>query len=315
MANELSLLPFYLMGSGLRTEFGTILPPSGKVVAYVRSTGPQNGDDQVIVSMLLPTIASALARCRSGMGDTIIVLPGHVETVSSANYFTGLVAGTKIYGYGGPSTRPKLTWSTATSTILLNVADVVIDNFNFEMAGDPLLTAALSVAAPITISAAGVCLSNINGRTSVDADQLATIPITTTDAADDLQLINVQLFGAVAGESTTFLQLLGADRLRMLGCHFEGATSNAAVGVMRLAATAAVDIQVRNCSFINRKASSSQAVTGVAASAGKVSDCDFGVLNDSGLIGWGTKGDLMFFRCQVVNLAGETGGIMSTVST
>jgi hypothetical protein len=303
------------LGAGVRTEFGTLLPPGARVAAYVRSTGVQSGDDSDIANRLLLTLNAGLAQCRSGFGDVIVVLPGHVESITAANFFSSLVAGTRILGMGYGTNRPTFTWTAATSTFLFNVANTVLDNCILEMAGPPASTTALSVAAPITISAAGCQISNCLIRTSVDGDQLATIPITTTDAADDLVLTNLLMYGATAGESTTMIDVLGCDRMLMNNCFLSGATSSTTVGVMRLNATAATHIQVHNSTFMNRKAASIHAVTGVASSTGVVADCNFGILDDATLVGWQTKGSLQFFRCQTVNLAGETGAATTVVST
>ena len=70
-------LPMYGLGAGLRTQFGTILPPGGKVVAYVHSSGYAIGDDDDVRSMIFTTLNDGLKQCRSGKGDTVMVLPGH----------------------------------------------------------------------------------------------------------------------------------------------------------------------------------------------------------------------------------------------
>lgn len=311
---EHSPLPLIGIGAGVRTTLGTHMPPGGQIVAYVRHTAV-SGDDNKIEEMRYPTLNAALNKCRSGAGDIVVVLPGHAENISSADQMSNLVAGTRIVGLGLGTNRPTFTWTAATATFLFDVANVSLHNCILEMAGPPGSTTALSVAAPITISAAGCAITGCLIRTSVDADQLATVPLKLTDTADDCAIVGCHFYGATAGESTTIIDLLGADRLYMEDVVVQAATSSTTVGVMRFAATAATNIVIRGCTFINRKAASVHAVTGVAALSGVVSDCDFGILNDSLLVAWVTKGDLMFYRCQVVNLAGETGGAATPIST
>ncbi len=56
----------------------------------------------------------------------------------------------------------------------------------------------------------------------------------------------------------------------------------------------------------------------MAGVLGQVSDCGFGILNDSGLAGWvpaGAGNGPQFFRCYTANLAGESGGLMTPIST
>jgi hypothetical protein len=81
MPNELfgvQNLPLITTGYGLKTPFGTLFPPSGRVAAFVRSTGYQDGDDSAIDQNRVPTLAAGLARCRPNLGDMVIV-PWRVE--------------------------------------------------------------------------------------------------------------------------------------------------------------------------------------------------------------------------------------------
>lgn len=307
-------IPTFGSGVGVATEFGTLIPPGGRLAAFVRATSV-SGDDKYKGYPIYTTLNAALAQCRSGQPDVVVVLPGHTENISAADQMSNLVAGTRIVGLGHGTARPTFTWSAAASTFLFDVANVLLSNCILEMAGDPALTAALSVAAPITVSAAGCALANCLIRTSVDADQLATIPITTTAAGDDFTVANCHLFGATAGESTTFVRLVGADRFVMDGCTLQGATSSTTVGVLQFLTTASTNVQIRNSTFINRKAASIHAVTGMAAATGVVENCNFGILDNATLLGLQTTGDLMGFRNQTVNLAGEQGAPSATIST
>lgn len=301
------------LGVGLQTELGTMIGPGARVAAYVRSGGVASGHDDELNLRVVTTLNAGLAQCRSGMGDVVLVAHDHAENVSSADYMSSLVTGTRIIGLGYGALRPTFTWSAAAATWLFDVANVQLQNCILKTAG-PSGSTALTVTAPITISAAGCALVGCLIETGIDADQLATIPITTTNAADDLSIVGCHLYGATTAESTTMIDVLGCDRLYMADCVLQGATSSTTVGVMRLNATAATQINVERCTFINRKAASVHAVTGVAATTGVVSDCNFGILDNATLAGWVTKGDLMFYRCKTVNLAGEAGADTTTVS-
>jgi hypothetical protein len=304
-----------LRGRGVRTPFGTINFPTSRSL-YVRSTGPADGDPKEIVNGgdFYTTVAAALDHCRSGKGDQVIVLDGHTETVSTADAWPNLKPGTKIIGWGDGTNRPTVTFSAAAASILLNVANVSISNFIFNCAGNPSATTALTVAAPFTVSDAGCGFYGCDFQVGVDADQIVTKAITTTDAANRFSITDSHFYGATAAECTTVLEVLGSDDLRLENVHIQAATSSTTVGVMRLNATALLGGFVSQCSFINRKASSVHAVTGVASSAGVCQDTNFGILDNATLAGWVTKGDWMFFRCQTVNFTGETGAATTVVS-
>ena len=292
-----------------------VLAPGSRLAAYVRSSGVQDGDLPEVAENLVTTLNGALIRCRSARNDVVVVLPGHAENVSTADQMSNLVAGTQIVGIGFGANRPTFTWSAATATFLFDVANVRLLNCILEMAGDPASSTALSVAAPITVSAAGCAIEDCLIRVGVDADQLATIGITTTAAGDDLSLRRCHVFGATTSEVTTAIRLVGADRLVIEDCVVQCATSSTTVGSVQFVTTASTQIAVRRSTFINRKAASVHAVTGMAACTGVFDNCNFGILDNATLAGLVTPGDLMGFRCRTVNLAGEEGAEATTQST
>lgn len=303
------------MGAGVTLDLGPISIPPGTRAHFVRSTTPQNGDDQTLVSRCFPTLNAALAQCRSGMGDFVFVLPGHTENISSADQMSNLVAGTRIIGLGRGNNRPTFTWTAATATFLLDVANVEINNCILNM--DPG-TGTTTVAAPITISAAGCAIRNCKIRMGTDANSLVTIGITTTAAADDLEFIGNEVYGATAAECTTMIQFVGADRLKFCDNTVVGATSAAAVGVIRFLTTASTDIKMFRNSVRNNKASSSQAITGMAGLTGEVGDLFMTVLSDNAAALTGAFSTLASLtlngNCYVANTIAERGAAFGTVS-
>jgi hypothetical protein len=214
---------------------------------------------------------------------------------------------------GSGNRRPKLTWTLAAGTFLFDVANVQLSNFILDMA--PAANAGVTVAAPITVSAAGCSINNCRIMFGADVNDLVTIGVTTTAAADDFDFSNNRCYGATAAACTTFLRLVGADRFTMYNTVILGGTSSTTVGVVQMLTTASTDVDIENCSFANRKAASVHACTGMAAATGSVRNCSFGILDDSTLAGWETEGNLQFFNCQTVNLAGEAGVPKTPLST
>lgn len=138
MANEAYVvgdLPSYASFFGVKTPFGISLPPGGKVAAYVRSTGPQDGDDPNILNNFVTTLSSGLARCRSGRGDKVIVLEGHSESVTDATMLTNLKADTQIIGVGTGSSQPTFRWTATGSQWPINKDNVVITGLNLKLEG------------------------------------------------------------------------------------------------------------------------------------------------------------------------------------
>jgi hypothetical protein len=306
------------LGQGLRTEFGSLVPPGGQVVAYVHSSGAaalpgdMGGPTQPTV---YTTLNAALKTCRPSKGDTVVVLPGHAENVSSADQMSNLVAGTRIIGCGEGGLRPTFTWTTATSAFLLDQANVRLSNLILNM--DPG-TGTTNVAAPMTVSGAGCAITNCKIRMGTDANSKVTIGITTTDAADDFEFVANQVYGATAAEATTFIQFVGADRLQFHGNTVVGATSAVGVGVIRFLTTASTDIKFFENVVRNNKALSTAAITGMAGVSGEADYLFMAVLSDNAaaLTGaWGTVASMNFgANCYVTNLAGERAALFGTAS-
>lgn len=301
---------------GIRLGYVTVVNP-GVNVQYVRSSGQSSADPPELTGRIYTTLNAALAQCRSGAGDVVIALPGHAENIASANAITSsLVAGTKIIGLGSGADRPTFTWTAALSSLLLNKANVVIDNCVLQLATAPGTTTAATVAAPITVSAAGCSITNCYINFGIDADQIVTNGITTTAAGTDFVFSNNYCVSATTAECTSFLKLVGADRCVLRNNYIAGATSSAAVGLLLFATTASVDIYSANNVIINRKASSAAAVTGLAAVSGFSRDDTYCYLDDTTKTGWAVSTGNMFFRGpQISNLASEQSIAAATLPT
>jgi hypothetical protein len=145
--------PFFTAFDSISTPNGTWIKPGGQVVAYVRSTGVQNGDLSPVADNLVATIAAGVNKCRPGMNDIVIVLPGHTETVTTT-LFTPVV-GAQIVGAGmpGAANAPNVTLSATAATIALSAANMSIIGLNINSA-----TAAITGA--FVVTAAGVTLAN-----------------------------------------------------------------------------------------------------------------------------------------------------------
>lgn len=304
--------PMFDMGAGIRTPYGYVLPPGGNVVAYVNSNGQQDLDNPDIVSKLVTTLDAGLSRCRSGRGDIVMVMPDHAENISSADQMSSLVAGTRIVGMGHGTLRPTFTWTVAAASFLFDVADVSLENCILYLAASG--NGGVTVAAPITVSAAGCAINDCQIFFGADADDIVTIGITTTAAADDFTFSGNQCYGATAAECTTFIRLVGADRLVMTDNVIVGATSSTTVGVVQFLTTASTDVYMARCTIANNKAASIHAATGMAGATGFVEHCNFHILDNATAAGLETEGNLRFSQCFVSNAVGENAITKTPVS-
>jgi hypothetical protein len=308
-------------------DLGTaiVLPPGGEIRAYVRSTGPADGDPLDLQSKLVTTLNAGLARCRASRGDCVVVLPGHAENIATADAMSSLVAGTRIIGCGYGSLRPTFTWTAAAATFLFDVANTSIENCRLFLAGPHAAGTALTVAAPITVSAAYCSILDCEIFAGFDADQIVTIGITTTAAADDFTFSGNTLVAETAAECTTMIQFVGADRLNFRDNIITAASSAVGVGVVRFLTTASTNIRMFNNVIQNTKAVCETAVTGMAGLTGLVDYLWLGVLENAAAANivlldaksaFETPASLQFgANVFCTNVAAETAAKMTLVST
>ena len=223
----------------------------GKVLWVGNRSGLPAGDGSS-PSYPLSTLfgaSGALAKLNAttNRGHVIFVMPGHAENISTADHAsnTGAADSFAIVGLGTGTSRPTFTWSVATATWLVDTANVALDNLRLLMAG-PAGSTALTVAAPITISAAGCQIRNCYIQTGIDADQLSTDSIITTAAADDLVIENNQVIGAAAAEQTTVFKFIGCDRLVFRNNYVVGGVATDTDGLLHFLTTASTDVLIAN---------------------------------------------------------------------
>ncbi len=195
-------LPMIQAGWGLKTPFGITMPPGGKVAAYVRSTGAQDGDDVTIGANLVTTLAAGLARCRSGMHDTVFVLPGHSEAVTTSG-LSALVAGTRVIGLGHGSTKAKFTWGATTSQWAISVANTTWSGLRLEVCG-------AVVVKGIVVTGANTTFQGNEIVQATGASLKATILMETDTGADNFTFDSNYIYGTATHNSDDVLHIKGA---------------------------------------------------------------------------------------------------------
>lgn len=263
------------------------------------------------------SVNSAGAACRANRGDKIIMLPGHTESIAAADGWSGVsVAGVEIVGLGSGTDRPTITWTAPTSSVLFDVANMKLRNCRLFLAGAHAAGAALTVAAPITVSAAGCEITDSEIAWGFDADQIVTIGITTTAAGDNFAFDRNDCYAETAAvPTTTFMRLVGADFMRMYDTRIIGPGSTTTLGPVQFLTTASLKIDWRRSIVASTLAASIHAVTGLAGVTGTVKDCSWGILDNATLAGFVTPANVQFFGCNTTNLAGENAAAMTPVST
>ncbi len=300
---------------GVRTPYGILLPPGGKVAAYLRSTGPQTNDDQFIRNNLYGTLAAALKRVRSGLGDTILVLPGHSESVADATMLDNLVAGTKIIGVGQGSQMPVFRWTATGSQWVLNDANVTISGLRLRLEG------ANGVVKAILATAADISLTGCDIEVASGATAKATIALELGAGADRFYLGGNVFRGTATHNATDGVKIVAAvNDIRIAGNEmvFSATAGN---GLVHFTA-AALGLKIRDNLIYNTHTASSVALLfdNVAAD-GFVMDNRVGCINTgaitSGTVGiaFGANTLVLFFQNFAANDKGTSGVLKPAVDT
>lgn len=286
---------------------------AGRTYFVSSTTGsPGNG---LSIDAPLTTLAAAVAKIagRTNSGDCIYVLPGHVESVSSADYLSamGAASGFSIVGLGTGTMRPKFTWTTATSTVLLDTANVEWANCQLFLAGAHAAGSALTVAAPITVSGVGCRIVNCAIWWGYDADQIVGDGITWT-GADGVFAGNVCIALVAAVPTNSFLLLTAADRIEIAGNYIHGPTDGTTRGVIYGATTASVNVNIHHNYLHNILASSTIAMSLLAASTGEIAhnmcSVESGILPFTASIG-------RWHQNYCVDAEGLAGALVGTAAT
>lgn len=247
--------------TGLRTFFGSWVAPGAKVTFL----GPAGVfEDTFTENNRVTTLAAAVARCRASKNDVIFALPGYSENVSTAAY-ASFPAGTKLIGLGvpGEASAPKLIWTAVAASLLLNAADILIQNMTLQFNG------ADSIDAPITVSAAGVgiedCRILLGSDTALDSD----VGVTVAAGGDNFRFLNNYVYTTGTAVVTNAV-LVGAvvDSVKINGNTFS-VPATSTNGIVEFGAFAATNIEVANNKLVNKGAGSAtirfadNAITGV----------------------------------------------------
>ena len=166
------------------------------------------GSDGTSPDTALANLTLAVAKCTANMGDVIVVMPAHAETITAAGGITVSKAGVSIIGLGYGRQRPTITFGTAnTATFLVTAADVYISNMIFS-------ANFLAVAVGIGISATNCWLNDltfVNAGASKNFTSPIKVTATTSNAADELRVMNCRWQPGTDTAGGPFISIAGTN--------------------------------------------------------------------------------------------------------
>lgn len=289
--------------------------PGGRALFVCNRSGVQNGNGKTADRpyATIEEAVSALATASvTSQGDCIYVLQGHAENVDEADWLSELstLKGLSILGVGTGTMRPTLTWTIATATLLMDTNDLELANFNLNLAGTHVTGAALTVAAPITVSGTGCRISNCFIYWGFENDRIVGDGITWT-GADGKFLGNTCIALVAAVPTNSFMVLTGADRIEIAGNYIFGPTDGTTRGVIYGLTTESLNVNIHNNYLHNILASSTIAMSLLASSTGSIAynqaSVEVGILPFTASIG-------RWHQNFCVDTEGQAGALVGTAS-
>lgn len=170
------------------------------------------GNDPDGVPRFSSTIGGVASLCAANAGDTILLLPGHTETISSSTALTLSVAGVNIIGLGTSANRATITLDTAaTARINVTAANITFKNVIFVANFADIATCFLLTTAP------GFTLDSCEFRdTSSVLNFLAIVTTTVSVNSDGLVFKNNRLSILGTTAATTPIKVANTmDRIQI----------------------------------------------------------------------------------------------------
>lgn len=252
------------IGMAMATALTVTRPVTGRFFLVIKAGGANenelkamygngypDGIAGVFPSLVLAVAALANANTgRSNAGDTILLAPGHTETISSATALTISVAGLYIRAIGNGNARATITLDTAaTATINVTAANITFQNVIF-------VANFADIAAAFTLTTAkDFALLNCEFRdTSAILNFLNVVDTSTTsNDADGLTISNCKRIGLGATTNTSIVKVDGTnDRVIISNNYFAHAAVTG--GGLMIIATGKIitnaDINSNTCLFV-----------------------------------------------------------------
>lgn len=215
-----------IAGGGVGSPIGDV-----RYVAYAGCAAHDWLESRVPSDKFHVTIDEAVGSCTASRGDSIIVAPGHVETVAAAAGLALDKAGISLIGLGYGEDRPQINFTATGSDMDVDAASITMTNF--------LLTGGIdAVAAMVDVNASDFTMVDCEIR---DVTGQMTVAMVTDANADRMKLIRPVFNLAAAAGATEAIRIIGGDDIEIISPKIYG---NFSTGAIQVHTTATVRIKI-----------------------------------------------------------------------
>ena len=262
--------------------------------------GSSNGNTGIDPDHAWSTMEYADNQMTADRGDMVVVMPGHVETITAAAGLSLDTADVTWWGIGNGLNRPKLDFTTAVGAdVDFDGDDIWMNNFQFTGGVDAL-------TGPIDLNAAQTILTNILTK---DVTGQCTDFIATDANADGLLISGWRHEGASGAGAETAITIIGGDNITIENFWIDG---NFGTACIENVTTAAVNLTVGGGpgeNYARTRNSDDVIFTAVATTTGNVGpNISARIADNAANVTEAFVGaDMQFFQpIRIVNLDGES---------
>lgn len=216
-----------LFASGpVYSQGAPVVPFTTGTVRYVCSatTGASDNNDGTDATKPLATVDGAIGKCTASVGDVIVLMPGHAETVTATSIALD-VAGVTIVGLGYGLNRPTFTFGAAAATITVSAANCTWKGCHF-------IGNFLDVASAFTLSTAKdfrLEQNTFEGNSAILNFLSIVTTGTTNNAADGLAVVGNSWIN-LNTSPLAFISILGDLNRLVVTDNYVNSASTADVG-------------------------------------------------------------------------------------
>lgn len=220
-----------LIGAGELFTTGT--------VTYVSSVLGSNDNLGTDPAFPKSSVNGGISAATASVGDTLVLMPGHAETVTSSN-ITLSKAGLNVIGLGQGLNRPRFTFGAAAATINVSAANISVSGCDF-------FANFADVAAGFTVGAAkDFVVANSTFRDSASNLNFLSPVVTgsTNNDADGLTFVGNNIYSLPATDGAVVSILANESRVVIADNFANKAATNNAGHFITLSSKVVTGIQI-----------------------------------------------------------------------
>lgn len=244
--------------------------PVGNIL-YVDSVNGTSAGPGFSPETAYSTINAAVAAATADQNDFVVVVPGHVETVTAAAGLALSKAGVTVLGLGVGRQRGRINYTTAAAaSVDVTAARVTLQNLVFTMTGVDAVTAGINV------SGADFVMDGCEIEFA-DSSAQATLALLTASGADRMAVRNCYFHGSADAGTAAAIRVAAGKDIQITDNIITGNFTTSLGGIDNSAAV--TGLQVHRNVVTNGTASSTKAMVWHGSTTGVFSNNRLGILS------------------------------------